>query len=149
MTPTLTQRIFAAIPDAHTVWPEWFSPVCNEGHYLEASIAQERNNAPVLVCLKCKKDVAAPVWKFDPPTDGQGEWALVNGDLEHPQNLWAVWVIAELVAAGGEVQIMKWGFLTVYRTAFYRARIGNHYADGGTPQHALLAAIAAALGIKR
>ena len=142
MTTTLTQRIFAAIPDAHTVWPEWFSPVCNEGHYLEASIAQERNNAPVLICLDCRKDVLLPCYTFDPPSDGDSPHVIWNADLEDKRNLWAVWEVACHVSPNGYASLFEW------RGA--GARIGTGVThESRTPQHALLAAIAAALGIKR
>lgn len=92
---------------------------------------------------------AWPQWytagKFDPPTDGRGDGVVFNGDLTHPDNYAHVWRIAEHLALGTDVQVVKWGYLNSYRTRFYRARIGSHYADDYSPQTALLAACEAAV----
>jgi len=140
---TLTQRIFAAIPDAHTVWPEWFWPCCEVcGDECEKSRAPERNNDPVLICMNCGRDVTTPVYTFGPPSDGDSPHVIWNADLEDKRNLWAVWEVACHVSPNGYASLFEW------RGA--GARIGTGVThESRTPQHALLAAIAAALGIKR
>ena len=147
MTPTLTQRIFAAIPDAHTVWPEWFWPCCEVcGDECEKSRAPERNNDPVLICMNCGRDVTTPVYTFGPPSDGDSPHVIWNADLEDKRNLWAVWAVACEVARRQDRYIELW-----------RVKNGTVLASmsklqdpsrSTTPQHALLAAIAAALGVE-
>jgi len=78
-----THRIMNAIPDGHKVWPEWYWPYCGIcGTDCEKDTNQE---------AFCRThDAEKIVYKYDPPTEGQGEWALNSLDLADEKNLWAL-----------------------------------------------------------
>jgi hypothetical protein len=148
---TRTARLLSAIPDAPTLWPLWFWPHCEVcGKGCEQSCAPERNNEPVLICLGCSRDVAAPVWKFVPLTDGGGLMDMHNGDLADPRNLHLLWMVAEQISrvTKDNVELVHWGSLRGYRLARYKAAVQAHCANADTPSEALFSACEAALGLE-
>lgn len=146
--PTRTAKLMNAIPGAHKVWPEWFWPCCEVcGDEGEHSVAPERDNEPVIVCLKCKRDIEKPVYPFSPPMEGDGEWVIWNGDLTDKRNLWAVWEVAKHLSAKHleSVELVEWGRPSPWRKARCKAAVDGNTADHDQPQLALLAACEAAV----
>lgn len=100
-----THRIMNTIPDGHKVWPEWYWPYCGI-----CGTDCEKDANKEAFCHT--HDAVYVIYKYDPPTEGQGEWALNSLDLADEKNLWAllrVWrhvsqpitVTANLCSAGG------------------------------------------------
>lgn len=78
-----THRIMNAIPDGHKAWPEWYWPYCGI-----CGTDCERDTNQEAFCRT--HDAEKIVYKYDPPTEGQGEWALNSLDLADEKNLWAL-----------------------------------------------------------
>lgn len=145
-TPNTPARLayILAHPRVRGLRPGWYWPTCEKcGDDCTPSTAPERDNAMVWICMDCKRDVDAPIYKFAPATEGDNPSVIFHGDLAHPDNLGKLLALADEV--NGKPVNLDW--LHADAAYFCFARPYNTLqAYGPTRSAAVINALYRALG---
>ncbi len=125
-------------------WP--YCPVCGEG--CDHSTDPDNDDAPVIICIKCRRDVPAPVLRFEPDTEAGSPHMVWGPDFADERNLWALLRICDAVFDCPS-NILWRGTMRGNNFFALHSRNDGEFREGHGPTRtaACLAALSNALGV--